>query len=415
MRALFTVVAAVPLAGCSMQSHTFTPLDDPDAADDAVDCDAGCFDLSVPHPRLPMNDAYTGRVSATNSLRPTFVWDASTTSAGDTIEYELEYSRDATFATGVTTLRTAETSHRPADPLSVSFVPPVGARYYWHVRACVAETCSPFSPTRWVNLGRSDRDFNGNGVADIMVGAPGTDVNGQSSGTAYLGLGRAMLTVDLFDFVSGGGDDILGASVGFTDVNADGYADVLVGASQGGETKRGEGYVFLGSPSSGLGSGFLLYAPANADDFGMVVPAGDVNGDGFDDVIVGAQLATQQDSVRSGRAYIYFGGVGGTFDTTPDAILDGELDDDGFGFSIGGGGDVNGDGFADVVVGAYRNDAGGIDAGRAYVYLGGAGAFDTTPDAILTGVAQGDWFGHSVAIAGDVNGDGFADVVIGAP
>jgi len=86
---------------------------------------------------------------------------------------------------------------------------------------------------------------------------------------------------------------------------------------------------------------------------------------------------------------------------------------DNFGRSVATAGDMNGDGYADVIVGAYTNDAGGADAGRAYVYHGGPGA-DATADLTLTGAAANDFFGFSVSTAGDVNGDGFADVIVGA-
>ena len=86
---------------------------------------------------------------------------------------------------------------------------------------------------------------------------------------------------------------------------------------------------------------------------------------------------------------------------------------DSFGGSVSSAGDVNGDGYADVIVGALQNDAGGVDAGRAYVFYMGPGA-DAVADLTLTGVAAFDQFGGSVSSAGDVNGDGYADVIVGA-
>ena len=74
---------------------------------------------------------------------------------------------------------------------------------------------------------------------------------------------------------------------------------------------------------------------------------------------------------------------------------------------------MNGDGFADLIVGAWNNDAGGEDAGRAYVYYGGPDA-DAAADLTFTGEASGDFFGRSVGTAGDVNGDEFADLIVGA-
>ena len=91
----------------------------------------------------------------------------------------------------------------------------------------------------------------------------------------------------------------------------------------------------------------------------------------------------------------------------------GEVSGDLFGVSVAGAGDVNGDGYADLIVGAHGNDAGALSGGRAYVYYGGPEA-DTVADLILTGGVEGGNFGVSVSGAGDLNGDGYADVIVGA-
>lgn len=172
-------------------------------------------------------------------------------------------------------------------------------------------------------------------------------------------------------------------------------------------------------PMSGTGllpnPGRILIAPGGAaagDQFGnSVSSAGDVNGDGYDDVIVGS-WTSDGNGGDAGRAYVFLGGANPS--PVPAVILNGESIDDHFGTSVGGGGDLNGDGYDDVVVGAYSNNAGAIDAGRAYVYFGGP-SMDAVPDVILAGepVPSG-MFGVSVAVAGDVNHDGFADVIVGA-
>src|SRR5204863_318808 len=115
---------------------------------------------------------------------------------------------------------------------------------------------------------------------------------------------------------------------------------------------------------------------------------------------------------NTGRAYVYLGGAGGLA-TTPATTLTAPDGAGGrYGFSVASAGDVNGDGFADLVVGAPGVST---NTGRAYVYLGGAGGLATTPATTLTAPdgAGGD-FGISVASAGDVNGDGYADLVVGA-
>ena len=136
--------------------------------------------------------------------------------------------------------------------------------------------------------------------------------------------------------------------------------------------------------------------------------AGDVNGDGYADVVVGARGY----SSSTGRAYVYLGGPGGLA-TTAATTLTGEATSDYFGCSVATAGDVNGDGYADVVVGA-RGYSGQHRAGVRVSGWGGASGLATTAATTLTGEAANDFFGSSVATAGDVNGDGYADVVVGA-
>ena len=135
-----------------------------------------------------------------------------------------------------------------------------------------------------------------------------------------------------------------------------------------------------------------------------VASAGDVNHDGFADVVIGANVAN--------RAYLYYGGT--SMNNVADVVCTGATVGEAFGISVSSAGDVNRDGFSDVIVGAFWNVAGGYNAGRAYLYLGGSN-MNNVADVIFTGEASNDLFGISVAGAGDVNRDGFADVIIGAP
>jgi FG-GAP repeat protein len=210
-------------------------------------------------------------------------------------------------------------------------------------------------------------------------------------------------------------DDNFGWSVANAgDLNGDGIPDLIVGAiyNDSAALNAGKAYVYLGGPTLSAGVPFVTMTGTKADDqFGVsVAGAGDVNGDGYDDVIVGARLNDLAGSA-AGSAFIYFGGP--SMDGVPDVVLTGEAPNDWFGNSVAGVGDVNGDGYADVIVGAPYNDRGGSAAGAAYVFYGGP-SMDATPDVILVGEMHDDQFGWSVDGAGDVDGDGYRDVVVGA-
>ena len=188
------------------------------------------------------------------------------------------------------------------------------------------------------------------------------------------------------------------------DVNGDGYADVIMGA-WGYSGNTGRAYIFFGGSSMNNTADVIMTGEATGNSFGISVStAGDVNGDGFADVIVGAY----ENSTSTGRAYIYFGGS--TMNNTADVIMTGEAANDYFGNSVSTAGHVNGDGFTDVIVGAYGYST---STGRAYIYFGGS-TMNNTADVIMTGETISNYFGVSVSTAGHVNGDGYADLVVGA-
>ena len=263
-------------------------------------------------------------------------------------------------------------------------------------------------------------DVNGDGFADVIVGAPYYD-NGQvDEGAAfvYFGGAGAFNTSADAQLEANQADAYLGYSVaGAGDVNGDGFADVIVGAPRygNGQPVEGAALVYFGGAGAFNTSADaqLESNQAGASLGNSVAGAGDVNGDGFADVIVGAPYYDNGQAYE-GAAFVYFGGAG-AFNTTADALLESNQADAWLGTSVAGAGDVNGDGFADVIVGAPRYDNGQTDEGAALVYFGGAGTFNTSADAQLESNQAGASLGYSVAGAGDVNGDGFADVIVGAP
>ena len=158
----------------------------------------------------------------------------------------------------------------------------------------------------------------------------------------------------------------------------------------------------------------IIFGEGINDGFGTSVPsAGDVNGDGIDDVIVGAD---QLFNDGSGKAYVFYGPLAGSIPAAnAGAILIGEVAQDLFGGSVASAGDFNGDGFDDVLVGASDNGSGGIRSGRAYTFFGPlTGTIAAANADFVVAGAAGDELGLSVA-GGDLNGDGASDLIVGAP
>ena len=205
-----------------------------------------------------------------------------------------------------------------------------------------------------------------------------------------------------------------GHAVAGGDFNGDGYADVAVGAPFDGSepfAQRGRVQIFWGGSTLDASEALTLTGEASADQYGWAVAsAGDVNNDGYDDLLVGARWFGSFPSQGRGRAYVYFGGT--AMDTAVDLTLTGATADDWLGYSVAGVGDVNGDGYDDIAIGAPLFQ-GGAATGRVYVLFGGD-PMDAVPDLILDGVAGDDQFGWSVDGGVDVNGDGFDDIIVGA-
>jgi hypothetical protein len=250
-------------------------------------------------------------------------------------------------------------------------------------------------------------DVNGDGYDDIIVGAYHYK---EFTGRVYVHAGNAdgLGATPVLTITGEGPNIYLGRSVGAAgDVNGDGYDDVIV-AAQAYDHWTGRVYVYAGSPS-GLGASpvFTASGEGPSSSFGHSVgAAGDVNGDGYPDVVVGAHGYGD----FRGRIYVYAGSAGG-LGAVPTFTATGEQVDDCFGYLAGTAGDVNRDGYDDLIVGAYCHSK---NTGRIYVYAGSSNGLSATPIFTATGEGEDNHFGYSVSTAGDMNGDGYDDVVAGA-
>ena len=258
-------------------------------------------------------------------------------------------------------------------------------------------------------------DVNGDGFADVIVGAPSfTRTGGDNEGLVRLFHGSSTGPDGSFDWEFQGEleDGFLGSAVaGAGDVNGDGYADVIVGipgASNAVEAPpHGRVYAFYGSPNGlAVSPHWIVSSDECCTLFGSrVAGAGDLNGDGYSDIVIGEP----EKNARRGRVHVYFGSAAGLI--APSAIvLDGAVDNGRFGNGLAGAGDVNQDGYDDLLVAAPEKNSGVV-----YVFYGSASGIAETPDAQILGQLSDGMFGSAVASAGDVNADGYFDVIVGSP
>ncbi len=262
-------------------------------------------------------------------------------------------------------------------------------------------------------------DVNHDGYDDAIVGAykhdsPTLDDVGKVY--IYFG-GESMDSIPDLTITGMNDGERFGYSVSDAgNVNDDLYDDVVVGAysyDEGLLINPGRAYVFLGGSPMDTVADVVMSGGSNNEFAGWSVSdAGDVNGDNYDDVIVGAYGYTYGDSMNAGKIYLYHGGS--PMDNTPDFVTDvGREQADYFGFSVCGAGDLDLDGYDDLVVGANGDDDNGEDAGKTHIFFGGT-SISPEGDIILLGESAEDEFGQCVASAAGLNQDDSSEVIIGA-
>ncbi len=247
-------------------------------------------------------------------------------------------------------------------------------------------------------------DIDGDGVAELLVGAPRSDFGAGNGGSCYVLSGAGGTQLMRIDGSSQG--ERLGQAVaGLGDLDGDGTPDLLVGAPfhAGAAFLAGAAFVRSGS------TGGVLQTVLGQDSFGLlgmaVANAGDVNGDGTDDYLVGSP-AEDSNGTDSGGLYLFSGATGIEL-----AHPTGDAGGDQLGTSLCGLGDLDGDGLADFASGAPFDDNNGADSGAVRAWSGATGAVLFTAD----GASAGDHFGSAIAGLGDVDGDGKGDLAVGAP
>ena len=246
-------------------------------------------------------------------------------------------------------------------------------------------------------------DVNGDGYDDILVGAPLASSTFKNAGRVYLFSGRD--GTELWRRDGQGEDHQLGRGVGKIGLlDSDGAPEVAAAASGAG--KAGSGVVYVYSGATGQTHMTLgPFAKGTAQVFGVffTLGAGDVNADGVPDILVSDYSDKRGGGEGTGRAYVFSGKDGSRLH-----IFNAENKEDGFGPGRGAG-DVNGDGFGDLIIGAYTSEASGVrKAGKGYVFSGKDGAVLRT----MTSRVRDDFVGVDALAVGDINNDGLTDYLL---
>lgn len=378
----------------------------------------GCAPAPPPRPVAPLS---LGDVSR---ARPTLEWTLPPGLDGA----EVELCRDRACMSILERLTATGTRATPTMSL------PARSVVFWRLRGRAGSlVATAYGPT-WVfrvpaRDGAADTsanahlDVNGDGFDDIVAAAPLASLDGRSRcGVVRIYHGGAAGPSPTPSLVLAGA--AAGDAFGWTvesagDINGDGYGDVLIGAPLADAAPgadAGAVSVYLGS-AAGLATTPATVISgdiAGVQRGGTVAAAGDIDRDGYGDIAIGATVITPRSIISTGSVAVYRGSATG-LDSGSMQSIGGAGVNDGLGASVASAGDVNGDGYGDLVVGAPLADVGGrTDAGTAMIFLGGSMGLAVTPARVIEGSAFEDRCGLRVAYAGDINADGLSDVAVGS-
>jgi hypothetical protein len=440
VRARLPMVLLFALAACGSDPG---PVDAGVALDAGIDAGSeddagvdagGAPRLPVPALRWPPRGHHTGSVRARDPgladppLRPRFVW----TPVAGAVDYRLQLApcprgavATCTFDDLVVDIRVPGTetgdalAHRLEEALPAATTAPVGRRFVWRMAACDADGCGFFGAVRYLEVGSLPDDYDGDGFSDPVVSA-------LSGGGGRVQVFRGGVDVGAVQGTRTQLDGAVpdpsqyGATPTSGDFDGDGFADLAVGAptvasESGGADRVGRVFLYLGGPAAfeaGQAPDAALAPPLEVEDgfYGTLGPCGDLNGDGFDDLVVGQRGG----GTGTGAVHVYLGGVAGIGGsparsyTYPEGLEGGR-----FGEALDASGDFDGDGFADLLAAAPGGN-------RVALFRGGPDGPDPSPSGVtrfderLT-LGDGAELGHALAWVGDLDGDGFEDFAVGAP
>lgn len=416
----FSAGQAMPSSPCQVcdpgSPSVFTPAAAGTVCGGAAGCSAGatcdgtgaCITApatpKAPALVAPRNGAHTGSVHASTSfatLRPTLSWSSESCADGYDVEIASCVTADCKQTQSISTTHVKATVWQPTTDLPVSTTPPVGARLLWRVRACSGAVCSAWSAGRRLDVGRPRCDVDGDGYSDVVLAAYA--YKGSGAVFVFPGSAAGTTTKNPLKVVGAANNPDFGMGHACGDIDGDGFADLVI-SSPGTFPNRID--LFRGSATGAIGTSSSSFTVQSFAMGGSPYPfenlaVGDFDGDGFDDVVA-SMSATKWMGGATPGAVVLRGSTGG-FASGAKAL---DMSGDWQGEARFGVGDIDGDGYADLAMGGSPPPA----KWAARTFKGSAGGLSGGA-AYAPPVDTSDAYSWAVGIAGD----GVGGVVVTDP